>query len=1410
MNQTVTVRRRSRPVLGTASAGVGAILLAARAAVGEPAVDVDGSVTAHYSSSTDPSGNTTYTFVTASSDLTLNVVPPIPVSASTTGSGLWSDPFAWNGAAVLLLPEYAHVLTDLPADAGIVAPVLQAYGDGNTLVNQMGPTKQTVGLPYLKLEGGLIPRVGYDLSVSAGVTYAVTLPAGTAMTMDQKTVDIDSLTVDSGATLSTNAAVNGTFTVESDLTNSGSLTTLGGTVNGSWYNNQGATADVTAATTATAGLVNNGTITLDGGSVSVGSGKVITNGNGGTINFLGDSGSISGGSYVNNSGLIEKTGGTSTTSISMGLLDTSGTVKSTSGTLNLTGGGTLTNTRLTAGGGATLQLGGGTFGLSGIVAVSGGGTVTISNSTVQPSAGGSATISGSGGTTLAVTGGGHLNAAAGGTLTLSASGGSAVLLGGNRDYSPATLGDGPGSVVNVGSLTWDVNGVVGAADGTGGLTNTGTITLSPASGGTLNGTLTNRGTITTDSGGLGFGTLGELDNRSGATINFTGDGARLDISPTVGGTAPGTLLNAGVIEKTGGPGVSVVDGPLTDSNGSIVADSGTLGIDGGGTLTNTRLTAASGAVLRLGYNNYLLNGAVAAGGGGTVQVSGTVATTGSATITGSGGTTFAVVGGGHLNAAAGGTLTLNMAGASTVALDPNDDYQTPPVIGDGPVTVINAGNLTWMNDGAFGNSADGSGGLTNTGTLTIGGSRYGTVYGTLTNTGTVNHAEGGIFLATTGVLANETGGTYNFTADGTGISGENGVYGLGGIGAVTNSGLFEKTGGTGQSLVIPPFNDTGGSITAISGTLILGGGGSLTNTRLTAAGGIVQLGGWGGGFTLAGTVRANGSGTVALATGATTAAGQSATITGSGGTTFAVIGGGHLNAAGGGTLTLNMAGASTVALDPNDDYQTPPAIGDGAGTVVNAGNLLLENVGGIGGNGTGGLTNTGTITVNSNYRGVVSGTLTNQGLVVANGSIQVATGGLVLNAPGGEIDLMADVGVNNQGGYANGTMTNAGLFRKIGGTGTSVVDVKLNNVGGGTIDVEIGTVRLDRGLTNAGTVVVGVGGALSEGYIAQSAGAVFTSNGAFTGDTFVNNGGTVTFGGVQQWSANVGTLTNNGGTAAFTTDPGALYASRLQVVVTGGAVTFASTDHLTAVTVGAGATAVVANAAGGGRSLLVTPSLTLAGSAGAWTGTLDLTGDDLDVPNGSLATLTREAAEGFADGSWNGSGGIVSSTAAADPKHLTAVGVIQNATAVGGATPIYTTFDGQPVSASDVLARYTYYGDTNLDGAVNAADYLRVDVGYFGHLTGWQNGDFNYDGVVDGSDYTLMDDAFDQEAPAGLGRPAAALASPAAELAGPAAAVPEPASLGLLLAGSCLGRVGRRPGGPRRPRGRLAPAASRR
>ena len=179
--------------------------------------------------------------------------------------------------------------------------------------------------------------------------------------------------------------------------------------------------------------------------------------------------------------------------------------------------------------------------------------------------------------------------------------------------------------------------------------------------------------------------------------------------------------------------------------------------------------------------------------------------------------------------------------------------------------------------------------------------------------------------------------------------------------------------------------------------------------------------------------------------------------------------------------------------------------------------------------------------------------------------------------------------------------------------------------------------------------------------------------------------------------------------------------------------------------------------------------------------------NDLDVSAGNLASVTASISRGYnlaGGGNWAGAG-ITSSAAAASTSHNLALGVVQNNQ---GASPLFGTanaFDGFTPGSSDVLVKYTYFGDANLDGKVDGSDYSLIDNAYNKeaaspglNLSGWFNGDFNYDGTVDGSDYTLIDNAFDTQgaplAPSGL------FASTTDQIAaGTTSAVPEPASLGV-------------------------------
>jgi len=186
---------------------------------------------------------------------------------------------------------------------------------------------------------------------------------------------------------------------------------------------------------------------------------------------------------------------------------------------------------------------------------------------------------------------------------------------------------------------------------------------------------------------------------------------------------------------------------------------------------------------------------------------------------------------------------------------------------------------------------------------------------------------------------------------------------------------------------------------------------------------------------------------------------------------------------------------------------------------------------------------------------------------------------------------------------------------------------------------------------NAGTL--NVNSLISSLNVTVAAGATLNANGSLSTATLLSTSGNVNFG------ANTGTT---------------VVARTLASVGinSGGVVT------------------LIPSSANGNRTVLVTSALTIAGSAGAWTGKLDLNNNDLIVKGGVLSNVLSQVKSGFNAnvGYWNGNG-ILSTSAATDTKFLTTLGAIPNNDGKGnpiyGATAPYGLFDGQSPAITDVL-----------------------------------------------------------------------------------------------------------------------------
>jgi autotransporter-associated beta strand protein len=356
-------------------------------------------------------------------------------------------------------------------------------------------------------------------------------------------------------------------------------------------------------------------------------------------------------------------------------------------------------------------------------------------------------------------------------------------------------------------------------------------------------------------------------------------------------------------------------------------------------------------------------------------------------------------------------------------------------------------------------------------------------------------------------------------------------------------------------------------------------------------------------------------------------------------------------------------------------------------------------------------------------------------LNVGNGSI---AGGMVVlqsnSAGGADIGVVAANAGENTVGLRGNIITNGKPFvlrgSGIGGLG-GLRNLSGNNTWGGTVLVQ------DLAPTPGGPVTGTVG--VDAGSTLTLARSVFVS-----GDT----NSTFTF-------EKVGTGQLNVGAETFTATRSGGATSSFQGSIVG-------VDH---VAVQSGRLAM-SPSSGPNRHVSHVGSLSTAGSS-----QFDLTNNALVVDYASagptpFADIRNEIISGYAGGAWTGPGIITS-----QGNTNFGVGYAEASVVLTFAgSPPDALFLGDVVDNTSVLARYTRYGDANLDGTVNLADFNRLAAG-FGNGTRWDQGDFDYNGIVNLADFNRL--------AANFGQSAAGTEVTPEDWANLASAIPEPSSLGL-------------------------------
>jgi Bacterial Ig domain/Protein of unknown function (DUF642)/Divergent InlB B-repeat domain len=857
-------------------------------------------------------------------------------------------------------------------------------------------------------------------------------------------------------------------------------------------------------------LVNNGTVNWSGGHVRGNSSTIYTNNNLWIAQSDNQINNDYGGSstYYNNATFRKSpTTGTSTiaaTFINNGLIDVQ------SGTLTVSGGGSF---------GGTFQAATGTT-----VNFSNGGYL---NGTYAPATNASFNLTGgsfSYGPALSFNGAGT-SSFTGGNITLTNAPipnlqltGGTVALGANFENGSITNLTLNGSTLSgTNTVTGTLNWVSGSISGVLTVATNGVVNLTGSGSKTLSGILTNAGLVNW-SGSADF----QLMSNSGAGSIYNLSTGIIDIQNNQSlkyyyGSE--YLNNAGLIRKSAGTGTTAISvnldntGVVSALTGAISLRSGnfagtfqagngtTINFINGGNLLGT-FTADSSGSITLSSGSFAYGPTVVFNGAGNSQMTG-----GSITLINDAIPNLQLV---------GGTISLSptFQGGSIT----NFTLNGPGLIGTNLVT----GTFNWN-----GGSVSGVLNVYSNAVLNIGGNSTKTLYGAITNSGSVVWTGGGDIQCNnnSGIpsINNLAGGVFDIRNN----QSINTYYSE----SFSNAGLIRKSLGTGTTTVNVFLNNTG-TVNVLSGTISFRNGnygGSLiaaNGTGLTFANGGVLSGSFSAGF-----------GALINFSNGTFTQTPSLSFSGAGNATFT-----------GGTLTLISDIIPNLQLN-GGNINLAPTFQNGVitnltlnGPTLNGSNTVTGTLNWLSGmiNGQLYIATNAALNISGAAGKAINGSIVNAGNILwtGAGNIQFYGNNGISNLPGAIIDIQNDQSMGNSSGgeYVN----NAGLFRKTVAGGITTIGVVFNNTG--TVDIQTGTVTYNSGGSLGGNFLAATnaivkfngGGTLNGIYTAAAGGSINLSGGTFVNTTNVIFNGVgynaMTGGSLTLFDATIPNLQLNGGT----------------------------------------------------------------------------------------------------------------------------------------------------------------------------------------------------------------------------------------------------------------------------------------
>ena len=516
-------------------------------------------------------------------------------------------------------------------------------------------------------------------------------------------------------------------------------------------------------------------------------------------------------------------------------------------------------------------------------------------------------------------------------------------------------------------------------------------------------------------------------NATSGALNFTGNIANSTFLLTLSGSGTANSISGIIGAGSGGVTVSGATWALSGVNtytGATTITAGVLSIgtiSNGGTASNLGAASTTAANLTLGGGTLQYTGTTASTNRNFVLTAGTTSTidvaTAATNLTISGASTNTT---GGLTKIGAGTLTLsgaNLYTGTTTVTDGTLAYGVANALSSGGVTV-NGGTL------ALGTFSD------TVGAVSLTGGSITSSTGVLTGTSyDMQNGSVSAILAGTGILTKSTAGTVTLSGTNTYTGATRINAGVLSIGTISNGGTASNLGAA---------STTAANLTLGGGTLQYTGATASTNRNFVLTTGTTS--------------------TIDVTTAAT-----NLTISGA---STATTGG--LTKMGAGTLTLSGANLYTGATTINDgtlslNNAAPNAIasavvtvGDGTGA-ANSATLLLSQSNQI--------ADTAAVTVNSDGVLNVNGKTETVGSIAGSGNILLGTGQLVAG------DSTSTAYAGFLAGGATSILTKAG-------SGTLTINSNVNAVAGdfaGTLNLTAGGLVFNASNTFTGTVNVSAG-----------------------------------------------------------------------------------------------------------------------------------------------------------------------------------------------------------------------------------------------------------------------------------------------------------------------------------------------